>query len=268
MRNLKLSMCTCFMLFLPFYPFFCNSALGIVNYDNHPDLLKAMEFDGGTNGADMEKADRSKAEYYYLRYLEDVNESFQKAAVYERLGELYSVGYNLTKGEKRDREKARDYYEKLLECEPERIGRNTIVARNMLCTMGKPSGIEWVKARIDMYNWLSQIDEKKIKENFLPKRPPIIKYPDPNSTSGADNQEPQIIYPRDSNEPSAQSLALLRSLIEGLKETAVYNASYDAMYSENPEEAFIYIFENLPPDAPERKTAERIYKKISVKSVQ
>ncbi|HUT30910.1 MAG TPA: hypothetical protein VMX13_14045 [Sedimentisphaerales bacterium] len=131
----------------------------LVNYDRNPDLTQAMEHDPQTNRGDRENADRPKAEYYYLRYLEDANQSFQRARVYFLLAGMYSTSFNREKGEKRDLKKAREYYRKVLEEEPDRIGRCTIVARNMLAsleTMGEPS-FERVKARMAMYEWLSQM---------------------------------------------------------------------------------------------------------------
>jgi hypothetical protein len=79
----------------------------LVNYSKHPDLAKAMESDPQTNGGDMAKADRAIAAYRYLKYLKDVNDSFQKAHVYCQLGALYAVSFNKEKGEDLDCEKAR-----------------------------------------------------------------------------------------------------------------------------------------------------------------
>ena len=47
---------------------YCASgdSLSLRNYDNDPNLAKAIEYDLEHNGADYEKADRAKAEQYWL----------------------------------------------------------------------------------------------------------------------------------------------------------------------------------------------------------
>src|SRR6056297_3105765 len=72
----------------------------IVNYDNNPDLQKAMEYDLSMNkkrfikpdgtvdqrlyDSYVENADQKLAEKYYLKYLKDINEPFQRARVYAK----------------------------------------------------------------------------------------------------------------------------------------------------------------------------------------
>ncbi|MHC4333741.1 MAG: hypothetical protein ACYSUV_08315 [Planctomycetota bacterium] len=245
-------------------------AYALVNYDRNPDLVKAMEYDRRTNQGDKEKADRAKAEYYYLRYLEDANQSFQRARVYSLLAGMYSVSFNREKGEKRDLKKAREYYRKVLEEEPERIGHCTIVARNMLAsleTMGEPFS-ERVKARMAMYEWLSQIDEKKLKEKFLPETPGwrignvTRTVPDANSPTGYTTTKSTRIKPvPDYNLPSRGNIIGLTNLVGSLKSGAVYNAAYDAQAMEEPYDGFLYILRHLPPDAPGRRTVARIMQK-------
>ncbi|HUT30908.1 MAG TPA: hypothetical protein VMX13_14035 [Sedimentisphaerales bacterium] len=242
----------------------------LVNYDRNPDLTEAMEHDQQTNRGDREKADRSKAEYYYLRYLEDANQSFQRARVYSLLAGMYSTAFNPEKGEKRDLQKAREYYRKVLEEEPERIGDCTIVARNMLAsleTMGEPS-FERVKARMAMYEWLSEIDEKKLKQKFLPETPGwrianmTRTVPDSNSPAGYTTTKSTRIKPvPDYNIPSRSDIIGLTNLIRDLKEGAVYNAAYDAQAMEEPDDGFLYILGHLPPDAPGRRTVQRVMQK-------
>ena len=216
-------------------------AYAIRNYENHPDLTKAMEYDSELNGHDKEKADRGKATYHYLAYLKGASDSFQKARVYCQLGAMYAVSFNPQKGEKKDREKAKSYYQKVLELESDRIDRPTIVARNMLATLTNDGGMERVKARMDMYKWLSGIDEEKIKTNWLPLAPP-----------------PKAQDTDDYSKPSEGNIIKLKNSISGLIESSVYNASYDSMSMEYPDEGFLYILNSLPPDAPERKIVNEL----------
>lgn len=152
---------------------FCYCAFGSLslrNYDNDPNMAKAMQYDLGENHHDYDKADRAKAEKYYLEYLKNVQESFQKARVYARLGALYATGFDVRKGEKPDYDKARIYFKKALELEPERIDYTTIQARTMLASMHE-LGSDRVKARMEVYEWLKSIDEEKINQLWLPLTP-------------------------------------------------------------------------------------------------
>jgi len=150
--------------------FLCSVVEGndrLRNYDGNPNLAKAMEYDLEMNGGDEEKADRAKAERYYLEYLKDVNESFQKARVYAQLGALYATAINRRLGEKPDWEKARMYFRKVLEVEPERIGKPTMRTRTMLASMEETRQGR-IRERINIYEWLTSIDEKKVKDMWLP----------------------------------------------------------------------------------------------------
>lgn len=152
---------------------FCYCAFGSLNlrnYDNDPNMAKAMEYDLSENYSDYDKADRAKAEKYYLAYLEDVNESFQKARVYDHIGALYATGLNPRKGEKPDYDKARFYFRKVLELEPTRIARPTIRARVMLASIDK-FGSDRVRADMKVYEWLRSIDEEKMSKLWLPLTP-------------------------------------------------------------------------------------------------
>jgi tetratricopeptide (TPR) repeat protein len=147
-----------------------GGSLSLQNYNNDPNLAKAIEYDLEQNGADYEKADRAKAEHYYLAYLKDVNESFQRARVYASVGALYAVAVNHRIGEKPDYDKARMYFQKVLELEPQRIASPTIRARTMLASM-KQSRPARIKARMDVYEWVRSINEEKIRELWLPLTP-------------------------------------------------------------------------------------------------
>ena len=152
---------------------FCYCAFGSLslrNYENNPDLAKAIEYDLEQNGADYGKADRARAEKYYLAYLEDVNESFQKARVYACLGALYATAVNPKRQEKPDYEKARMYFQKVLDLEPTRIDRTTIRARVMLASLDK-YGSDRVRADMGVYEWLRSIDEEKMRKLWLPLTP-------------------------------------------------------------------------------------------------
>jgi len=238
-----LFMCLC-------YP---RSLYGLKNYDNHPDLAKAMEFDAETNGCDMKKADRSKAVHYYLRYLENEENSFQRARVYCQLGAMYAVSFNQEKGEKRDYDKAREYYKKVLELEPERIGRPTMVARSMLIALDNPIGIKRIKARMIFYRWLSSLDDEKIKKMWLPSIPPS------KEKTGV-----RILPLKNPSLPSEGQMIGLKGLIESLKETIIYNgACCDAMTMDVPTEGLTYMLEHLPDNAPERKIVKKAMNELA-----
>jgi hypothetical protein len=262
MRNLKSREVAYWFAVICLCGSFPREAYGLQNYANHPELAKAMQFDPETNGCDMKKADRAKAEYHYLRYLEDVNDSFQRARVYCQLGAMYAVTYNRQKGEQKDRAKARAYYRKVLENEPNRIGRPTIVARNMLTTLDNPDWMNRVKARVEFYKWVSSLDEKAIKEKWLPhwKRPTLQAGVTETSEQGG---AVRIWRAGDPNVPTPDEvLATLRSL-EDYKESAIYNAIYDALAMDAPEEGLTYILEQLPKGAKERPMVEKEMKNLS-----
>lgn len=159
----------------------------VVNYDNHPALAKAKEYDltmdlkklykpDGTFDKELyhsyvARADRALAEKYYLEYLEDVNESFQRAAVCARLGEMFSGSVSHHVATRWDRSKARMYYGKALEAEPERIGWPTLQARGFFATDANSPEAQF-ESYMDYYEWLLSLDEKKIREKGLPTRPP------------------------------------------------------------------------------------------------
>jgi len=233
-------------------------AYAIRNYEGHPDLRKAMEYDSELNGYDMTKANREKAVYHYSKYLEEATDSFQQARVYCQLGAMYAVSFNHQKGEKADYDKARKYYQKVLELEPDRIGRPTIVARNMLSTLTNDGGMGRIKARMDVYKWLSEIDDEKIKNNWLPLTPASQVKDLSKVQDESDNTEAVSTVPTDRLIPSNNKLIKLKNLIVSLKEGAVYNASYDAMSIEYPDEGFMYILDALPSNAPERKIVREV----------
>ena len=219
-------------LLLSFVP-----AFSIVNYENDPDLAKAMEYDLEMNHADLKKYNRQEAEKYYLKYLENAKDDFQIARVYCQLGAMYAVAFNAKSGEKSDFEKARKYYKKVIETEPERIGRPTIVARNMLASM-LPCDLNRVKARTEVYKWLDSITEEDICKKSLPRRPV------PADANSFDQDQFRNFF--------ENKIKLNRS-IDDLKEGAVYNACCDSKSLDVPEEGFLYILSKLPENAPEKK---------------
>ncbi len=111
------------------------------------------------------------AEKYYLEYLKDVNESFQRATVYARLGEMFSGSVSHHVATTWDRSKARMYYRKALEAEPERIGWPTLQAREFFATDANSPQAQF-ESYMDYYEWLLSLDEKKRREKALPTRPP------------------------------------------------------------------------------------------------
>ena len=161
----------------------------IVNYDKHPDLVKAMEYDltmdmtrfikpDGTIDDKLfdsyvKKADQKLAEKHYLAYLEDVNEPFQRARVYSKLGSLYlgTVSQHVTPRNKKNLSKALEYYKKVLEEVPDAISIVTVSARGAMTMDPELSSEESFYALMDYYEWLASIDEEKVKENWLPLWP-------------------------------------------------------------------------------------------------
>jgi len=159
----------------------------VVNYDNHPDLEKAKEYDLTVENKRFERADgsfdrelyksyvakasRELAEKHYLAYLQDVTDSFQRAAVYARLGDLFNGSTDAHVATAIDRDKARTYYRKALEAEPERIGWATLHARGFFATDANTAEQRFA-SYMDYYQWLLSIDEKTLKERALPTRPP------------------------------------------------------------------------------------------------
>jgi hypothetical protein len=204
-----------------------QAGYGLVNYTNHPDLAKAMEYDAEAEGCVTGKADRAVAERYYLKYLKDVNDSFQRAHVYCRLGVLYSVVSSPDKGEEPNDVKAIYYYRKVLEAEPERISLTTMTARSMLVALDHKPGMDHIKAAMDFYRWLQSWDEAKVRRWWLPLRP----------AEG----------PGDSD-IRATMLALTR-----YKECDVTHAAEDALSQPVPEEGVAYICGQLPTGSPELK---------------
>lgn len=244
--NMSHIFCTLFVLMINISP-----VIALVNYENNPDLTKAMEYDLEMNHADLKKYNRQEAERYYLSYLKQAKDDFQVARVYCQLGAMYAVAYDAQSGEKADFEKARKYYKKVIETEPERIGRSTIVARNMLASM-LPCDLNRVKSRTKFHRWLNGITEETIKEKALPRRP----IPADANEIGPDQF--RIYY---------ENTIKLDRLISDLKEGAIYNACCDSKSLDVPEEGLIYILENLPEDAPEKKVVQEFIKKEQEKVI-
>ncbi len=159
------------------------ASLAIRNYDQDPDLAAALEYDRGEitdrskpehdhgRTTDRSKADRELAEKYYLEYLKKDIPSFQKARVYLRLGALYTVESDPGNGIMPDREKGIGYLERVLQSEPQRIDVATIRARTLLASATSLSGEESLRRRLDVYEWLSSLDEEKLQRLWLPLEP-------------------------------------------------------------------------------------------------
>jgi hypothetical protein len=159
------------------------ASLAIRNYDQDPDLAAALEYDRGETTdrskpehdhgrtTDGSKADRELAEKYYLEYLKKDIPSFQKARVYLRLGALYTVESDPGNGIMPDREKGVGYLERVLQLEPQRIDVATIRARTLLASATSLSSEESLRRRLDVYEWLSSLDEEKFRKLWLPLEP-------------------------------------------------------------------------------------------------
>lgn len=246
-------------------------AYGLINYENDPNLAKAMEHDGETNKSDPVKSDRKKAEYYYLRYLEKAKDPVQRARVYCQLGSMYAVSYNREKGERIDRDKARQYYRKVMELVPERIDPAIIETRSMLVSLNHEPGFETLKARVEFYKWLDGFDEEKIKEKWLPLRPPAKP-----------GEETRIVYksedaslvrrthlPTDTSTPSATMLTGMKNLIRSVKQGMIYNAAgYDTISMGDPNQAWSYLLEHLPGDSLVERTVEKAIAKKRNRAAQ
>jgi hypothetical protein len=113
-----------FTLFASFANTLCLAAL--INYEKNPDLEQAMKYDAEYNGANLAISSQSKAEEYYLKYLETCKESSQRAKVYCQLGVLFATNFDKNKGEKPDYGKSVNYMKEALLEEPTRIGTETI----------------------------------------------------------------------------------------------------------------------------------------------
>lgn len=146
------------------------ASLAIRNYDNDPDLAAALEYDSA-EAPDRSKVDRELAEKYYLKYLKKDIPSFQKARVYLLLGSLYTVGSDPRKGIMPDNEKGDMYLAKVLELEPERIDTATIRARTLLASSPLFSREEGLQKHLDVYEWLSSLNEEKFQKLWLPLEP-------------------------------------------------------------------------------------------------
>ncbi|HUT31186.1 MAG TPA: hypothetical protein VMX13_15430 [Sedimentisphaerales bacterium] len=146
------------------------------NYDNDPDLARALEHDP-EYAPDPNKASRAEAEKYYMAYLEKDIPSFQRAKVYCQLGVMYTTTASRERGEERDREKAEKYFRKVLELEPERIGRATIRARTMLSSLHSLPKAEKISRGLEYYEWLSSLDDEKIRSKWLPNSPGETEIP-------------------------------------------------------------------------------------------
>jgi tetratricopeptide (TPR) repeat protein len=163
----------------------------IINYDDNPNLKKAMEyslsmssmnflksdgsFDKELYDSYVKKADCKLAEKYYLAYLEDVREPFQRARVYSKLGAIYigRLSRDVTSRDEIDKEKALQYYQKAFAEVPEAISRASINTRAGLTVLPDPD--EAFNALKDYYEWVLSINKQKTIDNWLPLRPGNLK---------------------------------------------------------------------------------------------
>ena len=227
----------------------------VVNYDNHPDLAKAKEYDLTVDPRRIRRADgsfdrelyksyvakasRELAEQHYLAYLQDVDESFQRAAVYARLGGLFSGATSAHVATTFDRDKARTYFRKALEAEPERIGWATLDARGFFATDANTVEQRFA-SYMDYYEWLLSIDEKTLKEKALPTRPPGTRLPgvrpvrelDETHKELAAQMKERIRMAQLEKKRPAQSQSSeggFLGLIKGQAETTAHNLVHEAL---------------------------------------
>lgn len=160
----------------------------IFNYDNNPNLQKAMEYDltmdnmiflkpDGTIDRELyhsyvARASRELAEKYYLAYLKEVKEPFQRARVYIKLSDLYSgsVRHEVAPHPTaEDIERALEYCRKALAEAPDAVSLATIHIRGKATML--PDRKESFRAQQDYYQWLLSLDEQKITDHWLPLQP-------------------------------------------------------------------------------------------------
>jgi hypothetical protein len=174
------------VLMSPAAPLFADGL--ITNYDNNPNLQKAMEYDLTLNSkiffrpdgsTDKElyrsyvaKASREMAEKYYLAYLEEVKEPFQRLRVYAKLSNLYSGGVRQEVAPHptpKDIQKALEYCRKALAEVPEAVGFATIHIRGVATMLPDPE--ERFCALEDYYQWMLSLDEQEVTDHWLPLTP-------------------------------------------------------------------------------------------------
>lgn len=129
---------------------------GINNYDNDPDLARAMRFDSEQNGHDKDAANQARAEAYYLKFLERAPDTYRRVAVYTQLGVLFSTSFQPEKGEKRDLAKAGAYFARAIEEAGDRVSRAAIRARLNRTTPNLPPE-QRIRMRIDLFELLEEI---------------------------------------------------------------------------------------------------------------
>ncbi len=165
----------------------------ILNYDKNANLAKAMEYDltmdasayrkpDGTTDPEVyksyvAKAGRAPAERYYLMYLAQVDEPFQRARVYAKLADLYSgaADNHVAPGPPTadDLARAQDYCRKGLAEAPQAISHATIQMRGTLTLLPDPA--QSLAALMDHYEWLQSLNEQSIAEHWLPLSPGNVK---------------------------------------------------------------------------------------------
>jgi tetratricopeptide (TPR) repeat protein len=179
---------------------------------------------------------------------------------------MYAVSFNREKSEERDIDKALEYYKKVLENEPNRIDRPTIMARLAFIGSDNPkSKMGRIKDRVEFYKWLDSFDDNKIKKMCLPLRPKTYTPTEPKPILNKDGEVVGHMItglpPRDPNVPTKTQIIGIKNRIESHKEVAIANAIGDALAMEVPEEGLFNIMDQLPPDAPERKRVDKAIKR-------
>ncbi|MBN2063467.1 MAG: hypothetical protein JW745_01605 [Sedimentisphaerales bacterium] len=242
------------VLFLCIAIFDCPA--GILNYDNNPDLTEAFRYCAENNygysedvpGTDIKGADRAKAEFYYLKYLETEKHSFQRARVYTQIGVLYTTAFNEKKGEKCDLVKAKEYFEKALECEPQRIDSTMIRTRFMLSSVAtKPCTLDRVKSKMVLYNFLLTLDSAYLLNNFLPETPSEQEYFDYVKANGSPSDEKGKFAGY--SESIKRKITIILEEMPSDVDMIIHNVTDDAIYSDAPIEGLNYIMQQLPDSA-------------------
>ncbi len=124
-------------------------------------------FDQNLYESFVKNADQGLAEEYYLAYLKEIEEPYRRAYIYNKLGKLFigGVRQEVTATGGVDQNKAVGYFAKVLEETPDAVNVVTLNARRGMLSDPRLSREEQFHGRMDYYQWLCSIDEKKIIES-------------------------------------------------------------------------------------------------------
>jgi hypothetical protein len=203
--------------------FFPEFAIGqVINYENDPDLARALAHDLEMNHGDYVVAEREVAIEAYEKYLSRCADSFQRARIYYQMGVLCTTARNTKKDEAVDLARARVYFSKVLKEEPDRVGDATIRARTQLASLPRDRE-QRIEARMDVYDWLNSIRNIDLARVLLPSSPQVL---DPTT--------------------AANDASTLRRYLEKVRSSITQNLLVDIAATEHPSEHFRKVIERFP----------------------